>query len=709
MISEMRIRASVNLTEKRFEFSPLYSGGTLWVNGFDHAVVLDIEGLESLPNQARAHFDHDEYSIAGTFRPRIVTKDGKPQIFGDGHFENTPSALRILEAFKEKNLRWECSIGTKNFSRFRDMEFLPAGKTAEVNRRKFVGPLGIVRRWALDEGSFVRRGGDARNTAVIHARAIEKENLSMSEELKIFITESGYDPESLTPDQMCIFEKAFVRHCAIMDETAAQADELDPDADPAEVTEEEIPPETPPDELDADDADPDGDAVSDAEVPADAEEETAEKDPDEVTARKVRAKKLKARKVRASAVLSSRKVNPRARRMGYGRVTASCGAPDPMDVYSVAMMRNTGLFTDAQVRASGFSDDAMTEGLSRQFNGFTVKEMAIEMLRHSTGKVYRGNEDAFVDAFFYPEKVKASAFSTQNPLGILENVLNKAYYQGSQRVSSIVDKIARRFDVSNLHDAKITSYSVYGLPFDQAEDGPLKNATLVPEDYEIGISRSGNVLTLTRDMLLKNEIEGFVDAVIQLGTKHKRKREKRGIQKLLSAVGAASTVFNAAHGNAITPVLGLDGLAAAAAALMSMPVLGSDPNDAEASELEGKYLLVPPQLASTASTLFTATNLAVQTPGNTIALTNTYLQYEPLVSPYLASLYGGSNTCWFLLADPAEAAILGETRLRGAADPHITPVPTAGNIIGKSWATFFEYGFGLMDHRAAVYSTGAGN
>lgn len=708
MTSEIRIRASVDLTGKRFEFSPLYSGGTLWVNGFDHAVVLDIDGLESLPESARAHFDHDEYSIAGTFRPRIVVKDGKPQIFGEGHFENTPSAMRILEAFKQKDLRWECSIGTKNFSRLRDMEFLPAGKTAEVNRRKFVGPLGIVRRWALDEGSFVRRGGDARNTAVIHARAIEKENLSMSEELKIFITESGYDPESLTPDQMCIFEKAFARHCAVLDETTAQADELDPEADSTDVPE-EVTPEELPEALEADDADPVDEVVSEAEDRAVAEDETPEKDPDEVTARKVRAKKLKARKIKASAVRSSRKVNPRARRMAYGRATTSCGAPDPMDVYSVAMMRNTGLFTDAQVRASAFSDDAMTEGLSRQFNGFTVKEMAIEMLRHSTGKVYRGNEDAFVDAFFYPEKVRASAYSTQNPLGILENVLNKAYYQGSQRVSSIVDKIARRFDVSNLHDATITSYSVYGLPFDQAEDGPLKNATLVPEDYEIGISRSGNVLTLTRDMLLKNEIESFVDAVIQLGTKHKRKREKRGIQKLLSAVKASSAVFNTTHGNLITPVLGLDGLASAAAALTSTPVLGSDPTDPEASELEGKYLLVPPQLAPTAYSLFTATNLAVQTPGNTIALTNTYLQYEPLVSPYLASIYGGSDAGWFLLADPSEAAILGETRLRGAADPHITPVPTAGNIIGKSWATFFEYGFGVMDHRAAVYSSGTDN
>lgn len=697
MTSYVRIQAQMSLTDKTFEFRPLYSGGTLWVNGFDHAVVLDLDGLSPLPETAVAHFDHEDYSIAGTFHPYTAMKDGKPQICGEGHFEDTPSARRVIEAFKNENIQWECSIGTRGFNRFRDMDFIPAGEKIEVNRRKFVGPLGIVRRWALEEGSFVRRGGDARNIAVIHARATERKNSGMSEELKVFITESGYDPDSLTPDQMCVFEKAFVRHCAIMEETAAKAGEPGSEDDKSEKNDSGSEEETGSDNSNPSDSSSEESSNSDEEIHSgegDSDKETSEeeKKPEGVEGKKVRA--------------GSRTLNRRAQRMGYGQVKASYGAPNPMDVYSVAMMRNLGLFSDAQIKASGFSDDAMTDGLSRQFNGFTVKQMAIEMLRHATGKIYCGNEDAFVDAFFHPDTVKASAFSTQNPLGILENVLNKAYYQGSTRINSIVDKIAKRFDVSNLHDAKIVSYSVYGLPYDQAEDGPLKNATLVPEDYDIGISRSGNILTLTRDMLLKNEIEGFVDAVIQLGIKHMRKREKRGLQKLLSGLTGGTPAISTANGNKITPALSLSGLASANASLMSMKALGSDAADAEANELEGKYLLVPPALASTAFSLFTATNLAVQTPGNTIALTNTYLQYQPLVSAYLGTAFGGSDTSWFLLADPAEAAILAETRLRGASEPHIMPVPTPSNVIGKSWATFFEYGFGLMDHRAAVYSDG---
>lgn len=683
MNQKIRILASLSLSRKSFYFKPLYSGGTLWTDKRGPAVVLDINGLENVPQKAKVCFDHDEEIVVGTMKPEIVEKDGKLEIHAVGTLDDSPEATRILQKAKENGVRWECSIATQRYDLLRDAEIVPPQKTVEVNGRKFIGPLQIVRRWSLCEGSFVKRGADAWNHVTIQAHAIQPKEMKMSEELRLFISEAGYDPDSLTPDQMAIFEKAYARHVEILSENL-DAGEMD------EITEAE------------------GEETSSTEEEKTEAEETqpVEKQEDNATDETEAEGEETEEKNVSAKTKASRKVNRTARRMGTGKVTASQGAPNPMDVYSVAMMRNLGFFTDSQIKASGFSDNAMTEGLAKKFNGFSVKQLAIEMLRHATGNIYQGNEDAFVEAFFYPQKVKASAFSTQNPLAILSNVLNKSYYQGSQRLTSIVDKIAHKILLDRLDDAKITSYDIYGLPPDQAEDGVLTNATIKGEDYDVGIGRSGNILTLTRDMLINNDIEGFVNIVMKLGIKHQRKREKRGIGKFLDSLESTNKTFT--HGNKIAAPLSLTGLDAAAAALATMEAQGSDPKDPEYTELEGKYLLVPPALAATAYYLFQDTNITMDSGDRAMAFKNTYHQFTPLVSPYLGSgaHTNGSNTGWFLLADPGEAAILAETRLRGAQEPHITPVPTPSNIIDASWATFFEYGFGIMDHRAAVYSSG---
>lgn len=702
MDSKIKIRATLSLSDKTFDFCPLYSGGCLWIDDFVGAVVLDMEGLSSLPDIVPCYLNHDESALVGTMTPEIRVVDGVPQIFAHGHFEDTLSARSVLSAYKGDGVVWEGSISSNHFSRLFDMDRIPPKQSVTVNNRVFYGPLNIVRHWSLCEGSFVKKGGDVHNLAVIHAQAQTPKEKIMSEELRLFITDCGSDPDSLTPDQLAIYEKAYAQACVMRDASVSAncEDDVPPeplDPDSTDPPSDPTPPASESDDssVEANDSDPSSLSSSDVSDPDDPNEPS-----DQIVASHGRVK-----------AHSKRRSNPVSSRYPTGKVSASAGAPNRMDVYAVAMLRNLGTFTDAQVKASGFSDDAMTEGLAKKFNGWTFRDISCEMLRHATGNIYRGTEDAFVDFFFHPAKVRAAAFSTQNPLAILSNVLNKAYYEGSQRVPSVVSKIAFRVPLNDLHDATITSYEVFGLPPDQAEDAPLKHATLVGEDYEVSIGRSGNILTLTRDMLLKNDVEGFVNATLKLGTKHQRKREKRGLQKLLSALTSPDVQHDplicTSNGNKVTKALSLEGLDIAAAALQSMTTLGSDPDDPEFTEFPGKYLLLPPSLAATAQSLFQATNLVTNGSG-TITLTNTYHRYEPLVTPYLGASAGGqgSDTGWFLLADPGEASILAETRLRGAEEPHIIPVDTKDGVIGASWATFFEYGFGLMDRRAAVYSDG---
>ena len=677
-MSQMKVTARFSLSEKKFEFCPLYSGGTLWINGFETGVVLDLDGLKTLPEKVPCCFNHNGNEIVGEITPRKEEIDGKPQICAEGHFLDTEAAFKVLQDFKGKNIEWQCSIGSENFDLVKDVQYIQPKETVSVNRRDFIGPLAVVRHWAIEEGSFVRRGGDARNQAVIHARAVERNDQKMDEDLKKFIEDAGYDPEALTLDQKVIFEKAFVLSQKRLEEAKAAVTAEEKTEEKAEAEE----------------------VTEPAEEKTEAEETT---EPVEETTEAEKKTEACGSKAQAKAALKKT-----VDRMASGRVSASQGAPDPMDVYACAILRNLGL-NEAQVKAAGYSNNAICEGLARKFNGFSVKAMALEMIRHATGNVYQGTEDAFVNAFFHPQSVsvRANAYSTQNPLGILSNVLNIVYLQGVQHVDDAISKIAKRQDVKNFHDAKFTQYEVFGLPEETAEDAPLKHATIVGEDYDISMSMSGNRLTLTRKALINDTVEGFVDIVRKLGIKHQRKRQRNGFMKLMDAL-TGSTVFASAKGNKITPALSIGGLDAAAAALRVQTALGSDAGEPEALELDGKYLLIPPALAGTANKLFQETNILPGTGGSSMVYQNTFYKYIPVVSAYIASGFhtNGSNTGWFLMADPQELPILGETRLQGAAEPHITPLPPPDGVLGASWATFFEYGFGILDYRAAVYSDG---
>ena len=683
-LAMVKVQARLSVAGKKFTFQPLYSGGVLYLSNFDTGLVLDIADMSELPEKVKVCFDHDDQRIVGWMRPQIVEIDGKKQIRAEGEFTENADALRILQSQKSGKI-WECSIATTRFNRFKDTVYVPAKSSASVNGRTFFGPVRVLKKWTIEEGSFVKKGGDAFNQVAIHARFSSKTKgkKEMSEDLKAFITSAGFNPDEVTEEAVVIWEHAFAEHLKQM-EAVQNAD-----------------------------TDGETDGETDAEADGETEEETnseEEAKPSTISAAKSLAKAKAKAKARAG-MKAKAGLNPRAKKMKAGQVKASfarSGAPKAEDVFKAAALRNAGILTDDQVKASlKCSDAVMSEALSRNFDGLSVQELAREMARQKTGRIYHGTEDDFVAMFFGLDQAKAS-FSTIAPIGLLENILNIIYYESSRRVNPIIDKIAKRVRVKNFYDAKVSSYDVYGLPAEVSAEGRLPHAAIVGEDRDVPITRKGQIITFTRDDLVNNVTEGFMEIVAKFGVKQGRGRHKRGIKKLLEAVTDA-TMFSTAIGNKLTAKLSVDGLNLASAALAQMETQGSDPDDPDCTEFEGKYLLVPETMAGTAADLFNSMNLVDSEAGQTISLRHRHLQYVPLSTAYLTQRYGGTDTGWFLLADPAEAAILAEARLIGAEEPHISQVPTEPGIIGRSWQTYFEYGFGILDRRAAVYSDGSAN
>ena len=123
-----------------------------------------------------------------------------------------------------------------------------------------------------------------------------------------------------------------------------------------------------------------------------------------------------------------------------------------------------------------------------------------------------------------------------------------------------------------------------------------------------------------------------------------------------------------------------------------------------------KYLVVPPELETTADALYTSTNIVAtgttdfQTPaGNPHAN-----KYQPLVVPHLSnSTYSGySATAWYLFGDPSDVAAFGVAYLNGVESPTVESDDAPFNTMGMQFRGYLDFGVCQIDYRGGVKSDG---
>jgi hypothetical protein len=123
-----------------------------------------------------------------------------------------------------------------------------------------------------------------------------------------------------------------------------------------------------------------------------------------------------------------------------------------------------------------------------------------------------------------------------------------------------------------------------------------------------------------------------------------------------------------------------------------------------------KYLVVPPELESTADALFASTNIvATGTTDGTAPAGNPYAgKYAPLVVPYLsnASFSGYSTTAWYLFGAPSDVAAFGLAYLNGVEGPTVEQVDMGASFLGLGFRAYLDFGVCQIDHRGGVKSAG---
>ncbi|MEW6713073.1 MAG: hypothetical protein AB1403_24850, partial [Candidatus Riflebacteria bacterium] len=180
------------------------------------------------------HMDFSTSNHLGAFRnPRFERKPGEiSSLIMTGHFGESQKSFDAWRNYSS-GLATDCSC---RYAITAAPEFVPDGKTVTINGRAEAGPLLIIHRWKLVEGSLCPIGADdkskARSTSVINSAqgaansqpSAGKETQEARSKMKMTFTQFcrmiGKDASALTEYERAALEILFDAHCKELDANA---------------------------------------------------------------------------------------------------------------------------------------------------------------------------------------------------------------------------------------------------------------------------------------------------------------------------------------------------------------------------------------------------------------------------------------------------------------------------------------------------------
>lgn len=144
-----------------FTVDPAYSGGVMLVPQFELPVVVDLAGLTPRESGVMANLDHVREKRLGHVSQ--VSNDGRQLALKGLVSAKTPHAEEFV-ASSDNGYPWAASIEASIANR--DLENVPAGKTAQANGKTFKGPIYVARRSTLYGVAMLSHGADPTARAI---------------------------------------------------------------------------------------------------------------------------------------------------------------------------------------------------------------------------------------------------------------------------------------------------------------------------------------------------------------------------------------------------------------------------------------------------------------------------------------------------------------------------------------------------------------
>lgn len=287
---------------------------------------------------------------------------------------------------------------------------------------------------------------------------------------------------------------------------------------------------------------------------------------------------------------------------------------------------------------------------------------------------------------------------------LLENTMHKTLQQAYALAADTWTRFCARGSVSDFRAHNRYRVGSLGNLDAKGELGEFKSKAIPDgEKASITAATKGNIINLSREAIINDDLNAFVGLAAMLGRAAKRTVESDVYATLAlngglgPTMGDGYSLFHANHGNITTAAA----LSAAAidldrVAMASQMNVGAN----DYLDLRPQTLLVPVALGGTAKSI----NMAEYDPdtANKLQKPNTVrgLFGDVVDTPRL------SGTRRYLFAATSEAPVLEVAFLDGNDAPYLES-ETGFTVDGTRWKVRLDFGIAAVDYRGAVTNAGA--
>lgn len=680
--SELKIAADAEgKGPARFEMAPAYSGGLLNLANYPLPVVVDLAGAE-FHRSVIADLFHESRQIVGHVTEKV--NDGKQISFSGVISATGPAADQVL-ASHANGFPWEGSIEARRVQ----MESVPAGRKVTVNQQQFTGPILVARKSLITRVTFTPQGADPGNHVRIAAEAAAStKEYAMEPELEKFIKAAGFDPESLTEQQIAGLK---ANYDGLHAKPAAA-----PAAKPHATTEDIV-------------------------RAAEAENTRVES----INARLAEALGKYPNRAADLGILASEAIEKKHNAEQFELTLFRANLPQG---HTVIDRSRRGSKTDGDVLMAAICMNGRLNNLDKHFSDQTL-QAAHDHYRHGIGlkQLYRiaaqangymgdVTGDVTLDMQRYAfgmagergGAIQASTWSTLNlsgTTGILSNTANKFLLEGWSGQDMAWQSITSKRNVSNFQT--VSSYRLSGtMKYEKVgAGGELKHGAVGEDRYTNKADTYGKMFAITRTDIINDDLSALTAVPRELGAGANEAFNDVFYTEFLDN----SSFFTSGNNNVSTgagSALSIAGLVAAELVFMNQ----TKPNGTPLG-LMPTTLFVPPALYRTALGLMQSTTVVSTTTANApLPDQNTFAgNYKVVTSPYLSNsnFTGYSTAAYYLLAEPSRMSAIETAFLNGRESPVVETADAAFGVLGVEMRAYHDFGVNLQEYRAGVRSAGS--
>lgn len=312
--------------------------------------------------------------------------------------------------------------------------------------------------------------------------------------------------------------------------------------------------------------------------------------------------------------------------------------------------------------------------------GHDLKVMGISDIFAALGVPYRPDVAPETD------RALRAAFSTTDIPNVLADISQKFLLAGFGQVGESWREITRCVTVKNFKRARAVRLVSGGELEPIGKGGELKHIDLNDEAREINAETRGAIVNITREDLVNDDLGVLAGLPLRLG--------------MLAAKSINKAVFGAlpregsAYGASMNAPMSMDSLETA----YGLATQIKDSNGDYLGLLPNRILVATPNYLA-AKNIYQSEHItgASAKQGRDNVMRG---MFAPVSSPFL-----GTTSEFWLFSDALpliDACFLG-----GRTEPHIETATADFNQLGIQMRCYYDYGVGLGEVKAALFSTGA--